>query len=105
MTSKFYFIPEDWQLSAKLLKWTKDRGLSDKQIAEQRELIGDHQYKRQMMRPDACWRNWIKNGIKWENITPTVQKEYSRPAELTAEQRAIDAEKAEADFRRLRAVK
>ena len=96
--TKFYFIPEDWILSEKLLKWTKDMGLSDKQIAEQRELIGDHQYKRQMMRPDACWRNWIKNGIKWENITPTVQKEYSRPAELTAEQRAIDAEKAVAQM-------
>ena len=105
MTSKFYFIPENWQLSAKLLKWTKDMGLSDKQVAEQRELIGDHQYKRMMMRPDACWRNWIKNAIKWENVTPTVQKEYSRPAELTPEQRKQDAEKAEADFRRLRAVK
>ena len=73
-------------------------GLSDKQIAEQRELIGDHQYKRMMMRPDACWRNWIKNGIKWENITPTVNKEYRRPAELTPEQRAIDAEKAVAQM-------
>ena len=105
MTSKFYFMPEDWQLSAKLLKWTKDMGLSDKQIAEQRELIGDHQYKRMMMRPDACWRNWIKNGIKWENITPTVNKEYRRPAELTPEQRAIDAEKAVAQMDKYRRQK
>jgi len=37
MTQKFYFIPEDWRLSAKLQKWTKDLGVSDKDIIEQRE--------------------------------------------------------------------
>jgi len=102
MPTKFYFIPENWQLSAKLQKWTKDLGVSDKDIIEQRELIGDHQYKRQMMRPDACWRNWIKNAIKWGNLTPMTHSDYRRPDELTPEQRKLDAEKAVAQMNEYR---
>jgi len=105
MTSKFYFIPEDWQLSAKLLKWTKARGLSDKQIAEQREAIGDHQYKRAMMRPDACWRNWIKNAIKWEHVMPEMRVEYRRPEELSPEQKKRDNDLAVAQMAEYRSRK
>lgn len=105
MTSKFHFIPETWGLSDDLRAWTKAKGLSDKQIDELREGIGDHQYRRAMMRPDACWRNWVKNAIKWEHVTPTVHKEYKPREEISPEQRKKDAAAAVAqmaNYRRTR---
>jgi len=98
MTSKFYFIPEDWQLSADLRQWTRAKGVSDKQIDDEIESFRDHQYKRAMSRPDACWRNWVKNGIKWGNLETVSNSQYRRPAELSPEERKQDAEKAVAQM-------
>ena len=99
--TRFYFIPDDWVLSDKLRKWTHEKGLSDKQIEDIIEDFRDHQYKRPMMRPDACWRNWVKNAIKWEHVTPTTQKEYRRPQELSEEERRREARKGEENLERL----
>lgn len=86
----FRFIPKDWFPDEKLIAWTKAKGLSDTQIEQMVEDIKDHQYKRPMMREDACWRNWVKRAIKWEHVTPTVQREYRRPQELSDAQRQAD---------------
>ena len=103
--SKWYFVPDSWEMSDSLRKWTKDKGLTDLTIEEEMESFRDHQYKKPMMRPDACWRNWVKNGIKWSTIVPVVvNKEYNRPIELTDDQKAADAAKAWADMNRLRGV-
>ena len=102
--SRWYFVPDDWVMSPKLLAWTKAKGLTDKTIENELESFRDHQYKRPMQRPDACWRNWVKNGIKWGNIVPVVDRQYtSNLVELTPEQKAADDRKAVAqmdDYRR-----
>ena len=82
-----YFIPDDWEMSESLLKWTKEKGLTDQAIEDQLESFRDHQYKKPMMRPDACWRNWIKNAIKWGHVTPVVAHSYRGVIELTDAER------------------
>ena len=91
--SKFHFIPSDWTLSDDLRKWTLAKGLSDTAITDELESFRDHQYKRAMSRPDACWRNWVKNGISWGRID-TTNRAYRRPEEISAEQKSIDAGRA-----------
>ena len=90
---KFFFVPDTWTLSDDLRAWTKAKGLSDKSIEDEIESFRDYQYKRAMMRPDACWRNWVKNGIKWGNID-TTDRTYRRPQKETE----ADRNKAQADF-------
>lgn len=97
--ARFYFVPDDWTMSPKLLKWTKDKGLTDQQIEDELENFRDHQYKRQMMRPDACWRNWVKNSIKWGNIVPVQKTRYRAPEEVSEEQRSADILAFERDLK------
>ena len=85
-----YFIPSDWEMSPKLLEWTKAKGLTDKTIENELESFRDHQYKRPMQRPDACWRNWVKNGIKWGSIVPTTLHEYRTVVPLTDSEKSAD---------------
>lgn len=99
--TKFYFIPEEWELSPELRAWTKAKGVSDAQIESELESFRDHQYKRAMMRPDACWRNWVKNGIKWGNIATVTPDQYRRPKELTPEELRRERERGEANLREL----
>ena len=101
----FRFIPEDWQLSDKLRDWTHSKGISDSQIEDMLEDFKNHQFKRVMYRPDACWMNWVKNSIRWGQVVPTVQRELRRPDEISEEQRKADAAKAWAEMNRLRGVK
>ena len=104
--ARWYFVPDDWEMSEDLLKWTKAKGLTDATIEDELESFRDHQYKRPMMKPDACWRNWVKNGIKWGSIVPVAKdKVYNKPQELTDAQKAEDLRKWEDDMRRLRVVK
>lgn len=92
--TKFIFIPEGWELGDELTAWTKDKGLSDQQIKDELESFRDHQYRKAMSRPDACWRNWVKNGIRWGRIETVSMSQYRQPEELTPEQKIIDADKA-----------
>ena len=103
--ARWYFVPKDWEISEDLLKWTRNKGLSDNQIEEVLESYRDHQYKRPMMDPNACWRNWVKNAIKWGDVVPTTVKVYNKPQELTDEQKQADLRKWEEDMRKLRVVK
>ena len=101
----WYFVPDDWEPSEALLDWTRKKGVTDKTIEEELEKFRDHQYKRAMKRPDACWRNWVRNGIKWGDITPVVRSEYRRPEELSEDQRKKDIEKWKLEMQRLKVVK
>lgn len=91
---KFFFIPSDWILSDDLRSWTKAKGLSDSTIEDEIESFMDHQYKVAKSRPDACWRNWVKNGIKWGSIETVSNSQYRRPQELSEQDRT----KAQTDF-------
>ena len=104
--SKWYFVPDSWELSESLRKWAKDKGLTDSMIEDQLDEFRDHQYKKPMMRADACFRNWIRNGLKWGNIVPVVQYE-SRGGiqELTAEEKQADIKKFQDDMKRFKVVK
>ena len=94
----FKFIPEDWTLSDKLRDWTKKKGLTDECIEDEIESFMDHQYKVAKSRPDACWRNWVKNGIRWGRIETVSTSQYRRPQEISEEQRQADAAKAVAQM-------
>ena len=88
--SKFKFFPEDWEPDQRVTDWCHAQGLSDKQIAEQLECIKDHEFSPMRSCPTRTFRRWIRNAIKWEHVTPTVQKEYRRPQELSQDQRQRD---------------
>ena len=88
--SKWYFVPDSWEMSESLLTWTKSKGLTDKTIEDELESFRDHQYKKPMMRPDACWRNWVKNGIRFGQIVPVASPTYRTVVELTDEQKKAD---------------
>ena len=102
--TRWYFVPSDWKMSDELLAWTKAKGLTDKTIEDEIESFRDHQYKRPMMKPDACWRNWVKNGIRWGNITPVLEHKYTGVVELTDEEKAADEAKAWAEMNKLKGV-
>lgn len=90
-------VPPDWQLSPELRQWTRDKGLSEAQIDEELESFRDHDYKTAKIRPDSCWRNWIKGGIKrgWIHVTKTPT--YRRPEPVTEEMRLEDQRSFEND--------
>ena len=96
--TRFIFVPEDWEMSETLIQWTKKKGLTEKQIEDELESFKDHQFKTPRVRVDSCWRNWIKNGIKWGSIETVRNSEYRRPTELSDEQKAEDAMKAVAQM-------
>ena len=97
----WYFVPEDWEPSDKLIEWTKSKGLSDRQIEDELEKFRDHQYKRPMMRADACWRNWVRIAIERGHVVPTVEKVYRQPQELSEDERSADILKFERDMQKL----
>ena len=102
---KFKFFPEDYELDAKLTEWCHAQGLSDAQIADQLERIKDHEFQPMRSCPVRTFRRWIRNAIKWEHITPTVQKEYRRPTELSDKQKQADILKWQEDMKRLKVVR
>lgn len=102
--SRWYFVPDDWEMSDSLREWTKSKGLTDQTIEDELESFRDHQYKRPMMRPDACWRNWVKNGLKWGNLVPVQETRYNQPEELSEDEREADRVKAWNELNRLRGV-
>ena len=98
----FYFVPDSFVLTEDLKDFARKQGLTDNQIEEQEEKWRDHQYKRAMRDPVRCWRNWVRNSIKFGDVTPTVQHQRRGPVELTEEERKADAAKSWAEMNRLR---
>ena len=103
--TRFYFLPEDYEPGSKTLDLARSLGLTDKQVSDQLDKCKDHQYKRPMMDPDRCFRNWLRNAIKFGDVVPSVQYNQRRPEEISEEQRKADAAKAWAEMNRLRGVK
>ena len=83
----WYFVPEEWKMSEDLLAWTKAQGVTDKTIEKEIESFRDHQYKKPMMRADACWRNWVKSGIRFGTIVPIQEVRHNMPKEELPEER------------------
>ena len=98
---RWYFVPDDWEMSDSLLEWTKAKGLTDKTIEDELESFRDHQYKRPMMRVDSCWRNWVKNGLKWGTIVAVQRTCYNRPHELSDAERSADIIKFQEHMKKL----
>ena len=96
------FVPDDREMSDELRKWTRKMGLTEETIDRELESFRDHQYKKPMQRPDACWRNWVKSGIRFGHIVPIQQpKRREAPRELTQEEREAEARRAEENMQRL----
>ncbi len=102
---RFYFVPESFVISDELRQWTLDLGYTESDIKNEEEKWRDHQYKRPMMDPVRCWRNWARNAIKYGHVTPTVKREYRGLEQVSEEQRKADEAKAWAEMNRLRGVK
>jgi hypothetical protein len=91
-------------LSEELRQFARDKGFTEADIEEQEEKWRDHQYKTPRMDPVRCWRNWVRNAIKFGDVTPVVTPEYRKAEELTEEQRTADILKFEKDMKRLKGV-
>jgi hypothetical protein len=111
--SRFYFVPDNFKLSEDLRQFARDKGFSETDIEEQEEKWRDHQYIEEQEekwrdhqyrtpRIDAarCWRNWVRNSIKFGDVTPSVTPQYRKQAELTEDQRTADIIKFERDMKR-----
>lgn len=81
-------VPPDWQLSPELRQWTRDKGLSEADIDDQLERFRDHDYEKPKIRPDACWRTWIRNAIKWGDVHVSKAPKYYQPELITDDMRA-----------------
>lgn len=95
---KFKFFPSDWTPDDKLIEWAYSKGLSDKQIAEQTELIGLHEFNPMRSCARRTWQKWILNSIRYGHVTPSVTRDYRRPTELSESERKADAAKAVAQM-------
>ena len=94
-------VPKGWEMSSELRSWTKAKHLTDEQIEDEIESFRDHQYKKPMISADACWRNWVKNGIKWGSIATVRNSEYRKPEVLSTPQKKADILAFNRDMKRL----
>lgn len=101
----FYFVPDSFVLTEELKDFARNLGLTDGQIDEQEDKWRDYQYKRAMRCPVRCWRNWVRNAIKFGDVTPTRAYKPRQVQELTDAERKADAAKAWAELNRLKGVK
>ncbi len=99
------FVPDTWQLTDKLRQYASLKGLTAATIDDQEEAFRLCQFNRDIKCWDRAWMRWIRSAIEWGKVVPVMKTEYRRPEELSPAQKRIDADKAEADFKRLRAVK
>ncbi len=76
---KFRFFPESWTPDDKLIEWAHSKGLSDKDIADQTELIKFHEFAPMRSCARRTWQRWITNAIRYGHVTPSVQREHRRP--------------------------
>ena len=79
--SRFYLLPKNWQPDEKLRAWARAKGLTDAQIDDCLECCRDHQYKRAMISPERCFRNWIRNAIKFGDVVVSTTPNYRKPDE------------------------
>jgi hypothetical protein len=98
--SRFYFVPDNFKLSEDLRQFARDKGFSETDIEEQEEKWRDHQYRTPRIDAARCWRNWVRNAIKFGDVTPSVTPQYRKQAELTEDQRTADIIKFERDMKR-----
>ncbi len=101
----FYFVPDDFVLTDELRDFARNLGLTDGQIDEQEDKWRDHQYKSPRKCAVRCWRNWIRNAIKFGDAVPAQNHTLRTPETLSDEQRAADVAAAWRDMNKLRGVK
>ena len=102
---RFYFIPDDYAPSDKTMDAAKSLGLTEKQVIDQLDKCRDYQYKRPMIDPDRCFRNWLRNAIKFGDVVPATVREYRKVEEYTEEQRKADELKAWQRLNQLKSAK
>ena len=99
--TRFYFLPESYEPGEKTLALASSLGLTDKQVSEQLDKCKDYQYRRPMIDPDRCFRNWLRNAIKFGDVVPTRQPVYRTVEEPTEEEKRRDEEKWREEMERL----
>ena len=95
-----WFVPDSFTLSEKSIDFAMKYGLSKEMIADQLEAMQDCEFKQNYRDWDRVFRNWIRRGIKWGNITPPSKPRTVET--VTDEQYKSDADKAVAQMDKYR---
>ena len=98
-----WFCPEDFELSEKSRQFAKGKGMTDEQISDALEAMRDWEFQKRRTDWDRVFRNWIRKGIEWGQITPV--RKPRRPEEITEEQRQEDIRKWKEEMKRFGVVK
>ena len=99
-----YFAPDDFQVTPDRLQWAMATFKINKaEVERQTELWHEHEYKRAYGDWNRAWRRWFRQAERYGELRR--EREYTKPQELTPEQRRIDAEKAIAQMSEYRSRK
>lgn len=84
------FVPDSWTLSDKLRQWTLDyrhegKRIDPSTIDDLEERFRDIEFPKPRRCFDRCWRRFIRNSIKWEQVKLIAPQR--RPQELTQDDR------------------
>ena len=91
-----WFVPDSFELNEKSIDFAMKHGLSKEMVSDQFEAMQDCEFKQNYRDWDRVFRNWIRRGIKWGDITPPRKP---RSVEvITDEQYKSDADKAVAQM-------
>lgn len=94
-----WFCPDSFVLSEKSREFARKRGLTDEQIEDQLEAMRDWEFQKKRTDWDRVFRNWIRKGLEWGQITPPPK--HHKPEQVTPQQRQKDIEAWERDMQRL----
>jgi len=94
------FCPDEFYPKAKDIQWAiKTFKVTKEEVERQLELLMDHEFRRTYTDWNRVFRNWMR---KAEEIgTLRKERQYRSVQELSEEERAIEAKKAEENLQRL----
>ena len=94
------FVPDSWELSKKLIDWTKSKGITEEMLEDLEERFRDIEFPKPRTCFDRCWRRYIRNGIEWGQIVVPRETTYRKPEEVSPEQKQADILAFERDMKR-----
>ena len=94
------FVPDNFTPKSSDIEWAiKEFNIDSKEVTRQFELMKDHEFRRSYTDFNRVFRNWFRTAERIDTLKR--ERQYRGPRELTPEERAIDADKAEENLNRL----
>ena len=94
--------PPEFEPNETSLKFCHQYGMTKKSIDKHVFAMKDHEYKQPKSDWDAAFRNWIRNAIKYGDLTPVEEHVYSMPEEISTSERERDILKSVTDMEKYR---